>query len=459
MDAHIRYAQSADGTRIGLCTFGSGQPLIVLTNFYVTIDLYQALPDAQDNIERLARKRRVVLYDTRGTGYSSQRVDDFSRDSHVADLEAVVESLGSETVDMLAGGPATLTALAYAATRPNRVRKLVLESPAMKGEQFAVSERLQALLPLAAVDWGMYLNCLALANFGWSEVGRRVAELQGRTAKRGVWREANKASSLDDVSELIDKVACPTLVLLPEESRFLFTNQVPPHRVMEVAAAIQNSRIVKYKPEHAVMLSGSPAYLELFKGFLEESEVHTMSGEASGTATQTGLTVIFFADIVDSTTLTERLGDAAFRDKARELDGSLRTIIRERAGTPIEGKLLGDGVLATFTSARQAIQAALACATSGDDAGLALHLGLHAGDVIREDNNVFGGVVNVAARVSALSTPGEVLVSQTVRDLARTSAGVRFEDRGEQSLKGVGEAVRIWAVSAETRDESGETVT
>jgi len=159
-----------------------------------------------------------------------------------------------------------------------------------------------------------------------------------------------------------------------------------------------------------------------------------------------GMTAVLFADIVDSTALTERLGDAAFRDKARDLDGSLRGIIRDSGGTPIEGKLLGDGVLAVFTSARQAIEAALACGRSGDDVGLPLHLGLHAGDVIREDNNVYGGAVNIASRISGLSAPGEVLVSDTVRSLARTSAGVSFEDRGEQSLKGMGEPVRVWAI-------------
>src|SRR5439155_19196649 len=71
-----------------------------------------------------------------------------------------------------------------------------------------------------------------------------------------------------------------------------------------------------------------------------------------------GMTAILFADIADSTALTERLGDAAFRAKARDLDAALRTVIREQAGTAIEGKLLGDGVLAVFTSARQAIEAA-----------------------------------------------------------------------------------------------------
>jgi len=161
---------------------------------------------------------------------------------------------------------------------------------------------------------------------------------------------------------------------------------------------------------------------------------------------RSGTAVILFADIADSTALTERLGDAAFRAKARELDGALRGVIREDGGTAIEGKLLGDGVLAVFTSARQAIEAALACGAAGASGGLPLHLGVHAGDVIREENNVYGGAVNIASRISGLSEPGEVLVSDTVRGLARTSAGVRFEDRGEQALKGVGEPVRVWAV-------------
>src|SRR4030095_3734699 len=102
----------------------------------------------------------------------------------------------------------------------------------------------------------------------------------------------------------------------------------------------------------------------------------------------------------------------------------------------IEGKLLGDGVLAVFTSARQAIEAALACGRAGGDAGLPLHLGLHAGDVIREENNVYGGAVNVASRISGLSAPGEVLVSDIVRGLARTSAGGRGGEHGEQWQRG-----------------------
>ena len=154
-------------------------------------------------------------------------------------------------------------------------------------------------------------------------------------------------------------------------------------------------------------------------------------------------------DIAGSTALTERLGDAPFRDKARDLDAALRSAIREAGGTPVEGELIGDGVLAVFTSARQAIEAALACGRTGDEMGLPLHLGLHAGDVIREDDNVFGGAVNIASRISGLSAPGEVLVSDTVRSLARTSAGVTFEDRGEHSLKGIADPVRVYRVDSQ----------
>ena len=124
----------------------------------------------------------------------------------------------------------------------------------------------------------------------------------------------------------------------------------------------------------------------------------------------------------------------------------MRAIIAEAGGTTIDAKTLGDGVLATFPSASQAIDAALAFERVAEATGLQLHVGIHAGDVIREDNNVFGGAVNIASRICGLSAPGEILVSDVVRGMARSSAGVEFEDRGEQEMKGVGEPVRVYAV-------------
>jgi class 3 adenylate cyclase len=180
--------------------------------------------------------------------------------------------------------------------------------------------------------------------------------------------------------------------------------------------------------------------------FLREGKAAPAPDLPSGTA------IILFADIVDSTALTERLGDTTFREKARALDEAMRTAIRANGGTPVEGKTLGDGVLAVFTSAKQAIACAQACHEAASAAGLSLHAGIHAGDVIREADpdgrrNVYGGAVNMASRIASASAPGEILVSDIVRGLARTSAGVSFEDRGEHELKGIDEPQRLFAVT------------
>jgi class 3 adenylate cyclase len=159
-----------------------------------------------------------------------------------------------------------------------------------------------------------------------------------------------------------------------------------------------------------------------------------------------GMTAILFVDIADSTPLTERMGDAAFRAASRALDDQVRSAIHEAGGTPVEGKVLGDGVMGAFAFAAQAIAAARACADAAQAAELPLHIGLHAGDVIHEKDNVYGGAVNIASRICGLCAPGEILVSQTVRDLARTSAGVTFEDRGEHELKGIADPVRLFVV-------------
>jgi class 3 adenylate cyclase len=248
-------------------------------------------------------------------------------------------------------------------------------------------------------------------------------------------------SSTLDITDLLPRVQAPTLVLNFRESSGI-------HEGQEVASLIPDARFHVLPGELGSSYAGGDDLIRAVTEFLDDGAEAPMAIHPdlpSGTA------IILFTDIVDSTALTERLGDAAFRAKARELGLTLRAVVRECGGTPVEGPTLGDGVLAVFTSAREAIEAARRCAKTGDDAGLPLHLGIHAGDVSREKDpdgrdNVYGGAVNIAARISGFSAPGEVLVSETVRSLARTSAGVRFEDRGEQALKGVGEAVRVWAV-------------
>jgi len=246
-----------------------------------------------------------------------------------------------------------------------------------------------------------------------------------------------------DGAGLVALVRCAALVMHWRESA------VSIEAKREMAAVIPNARLVTYsRPGGTLWSSDWGPVSDPVVAFLDEDAEAEEASPAHPELVEgpEGTALILFADIVDSTALTERLGDAAFREKARDLDTSLRAIIRDNAGTPVEGKLVGDGVLAVFNSARQAIEAAKAAVTAGDAIGLPLHLGIHAGDVIREGKNVYGGAVNIAARIAAASAPGELLVSDTVRSLARTSAGVTFADRGEQALKGIDDPVRLFAV-------------
>ena len=74
MEPRIRYVRSADGTRIAAATLGEGQPLVIINNYYVTIEVLWEIPEVVENAERLSQKRTVVLYDARGAGLSAQRI-------------------------------------------------------------------------------------------------------------------------------------------------------------------------------------------------------------------------------------------------------------------------------------------------------------------------------------------------------------------------------------------------
>ena len=432
MEPRIQYAKTSDGASIAYWALGSGQPFVLCLSPSVShIQKEWDIPEARWAYEELAKHRTLVRLDFRNSGLSTRGIGATSIDSYVEDLTAVVEHLEANRCSIGGGTYTSKVVARFVVQHPGSVSRVVFIRPTVAAGSQHSPLPLAGLGRLAETDWDLYCEVSAVSMVGLDnpEFTRRVARLM-RDARNPEDFSSQEALTEVDVTNSLKQILVPVLLIHRMSKEF----DIEISR--SIAAELPNARMAAL--DGRMTFPWDEPAVRAIDEFLSEGDRQP--------ELPSGMIAILFADIADSTALTERLGDTVFRDRARELDGALRGIIRDNGGTPIEGKLLGDGVLATFASARQAIEAALACGKSGDDGGLPLHLGLHAGDVIREENNVFGGAVNIASRISGLSTPGEVLVSQTVRDLARTSAGVGFEDRGEQELKGVGEPVRVWAV-------------
>jgi len=395
VEPRIQYAQTTDGVSIAFWTLGEGAPIVhTVLGQFGHMQMEWERPEFRRWYERLAEKRMVVRYDGRGSGLSDRDVTDYSLEAHLLDLEAVVDRLGLEKFALFTLGAIGPAIIAYAARHPERVSHLILFATWARASDYISSPQLQGMLGLLDKDWQMFTENAAHSLLGWSE-GEQAhwfAALLRDTTTPEAMRAATAAGSEFDVTSLLPEVKSPTLVL---------------HRRQVVAldVAIAKGLASRIPDAHLVVVEGTSMapqvgdidpMLRAIDDFLGEGEEAAVTPELPE-----GMAVLLFADIAESTALTEELGDTAFRAKARELDTSLRSVIKEAGGTPVEGKVLGDGVLAVFTSARQAIDCALRCNAAGEPVGLRLHLGIHAGDVIREGNNVYGGAVNIAARMAA----------------------------------------------------------
>src|SRR5437867_10825300 len=424
MEPRIQYAKTSDGVDIAFAAAGEGPPLLMVPP--PALSHVQAIWEMLDHLyQPLAERFRLVWYDFRGTGLSDRNAIDFSMDAIVRDLQAVVEGAGLTGFAIFAADAAVPIAATYATSRPEKVSSLILVDGLTKFSDYYQNPAIVAEEALRSGDWTFYTETLARLWLGFEnqELAAKFAAYIRECVEPEAYRSAVSSMGNEDwdVSALLPRVTAHTLVVHNRHNRFL-----PVQAGQRLAARISNARFQVIDDMGYVHLAG------IITGFLGEGREAEATPTAHAEPRQgpSGTAVILFADISDSTALTERLGDAAFRAKARDLDAVLRTMIRDHSGTAIDGKLLGDGVLAVFTSARQAIEAALACGAAGSHAELPLHLGLHAGDVIRAAKNAYGGAVNLASRISGLSAPGQVLVSAIVPALARTSPSAGFADLG-----------------------------
>lgn len=153
---------------------------------------------------------------------------------------------------------------------------------------------------------------------------------------------------------------------------------------------------------------------------------------------------ILFTDVVDSTLLTQRLGDREAMRLLRQHDSIVRSALAQFGGSEI--KHTGDGIMAAFASASQAVRAAMQAQRALQERNQAeqsrfhVRIGVAAGEPVTERDDLFGAAVQQAARLCTCAQPDCIVVSSGVRDLCR-GKGIRFTDAGPIVLKGFDEPI------------------
>ena len=166
------------------------------------------------------------------------------------------------------------------------------------------------------------------------------------------------------------------------------------------------------------------------------------------TSSPTETVTILFTDLVASTEISSALGEEEADAHRRLHFRLLREAIRDYRGDEV--KSLGDGVMAVFPSAADAVYGAVAMQTAAqehnveaDIACLDIRIGIHTGEPVREDDDYFGLPVVIASRLSGQAQGGQILISDVARRVAGQRAGLQFQDHGLLPLKGLADPVHV----------------
>jgi class 3 adenylate cyclase len=450
MEREVRYCTTEDGIRIAYWTFGSGSPLVYVTQPVLTAsEAEDKVAIVRDWFDRLARTRRVVRFDHRGTGLSGQN-GDFSVEGFGKDVAAIAGALSLESFDLWGDMDGGLIAAAYAARHPEQVTHLALWNAWSDASEIPESETLRTLDRLISLNWPLFAqtaSTMMTESFATAEAQQNAGFLT-RNCDPLIARVLIDATWAYNIDGLLADIACPTLVMHRRDIPFF-----PVALAQKLAAAISDSRLKlidgsSFFPwfEHSERIA------EQFEAFLAPDSISR--GRSAKTWDGSPFRTVLFTDLVGHTQMMSRLGDEAGRAVLREHEDITRDVLKGHGGTEI--KTMGDGFMASFASVTKAVECAIALQRAIEERNgtvgatgrspLAVRVGLNAGEPIEEDGDLFGATVILASRIAARAEGGEILVSDNVRSLS-AGKGFAFSDRGEFVPKGFDEPVRVYEVN------------
>jgi class 3 adenylate cyclase len=243
-----------------------------------------------------------------------------------------------------------------------------------------------------------------------------------RAASPSMARRSNQALVDADLRDKLPYITSRTLIIHRADSQFVTVGHG-----RYLAEHIACAHYVEVPGADTLYWVGDTAPI------LSEIE-EFITGKRGGSDPERVLTTIVFTDIVGSTRRAAALGDDRWRDLLDSHDTAVRRQLERFRGREVN--TAGDGFVATFTSPSGAIDCAEAIVDAVRGLGIEVRAGIHAGEVEVRGDDIAGLAVHIAARVSALAGPSEVLVSSTLNEIVTGSRRV-FVERGDYELKGV----------------------
>jgi pimeloyl-ACP methyl ester carboxylesterase len=432
MQRVTRYAKSGD-IHVAYQVFGEGPDLVMVPGFVSHIENSWDEPRLARWLNRLGGFSRVILFDKRGTGLSDRVAHLPHMDERMDDLRAVMDAVGIERASLLGLSEGGSLAALFAASHPERTQSLILVGSFARFRHWIpTDEAFDGFMKYVDELWGtgQSLSAVAPSKAGDAALRQWWGKFERLGASPSAVMALMRMNREIDISGILHSIGVPTLVFHRTEDVW-----VSVEGGRELAAGIPGARLVEVPgTDHLGFLDDAGDRM------IAETE-EFLTGSRSAPAVDRVLATVVFEDIVDSTRRAEARGDQGWRDLLNEHDKAVRQELSRFRGREV--KSLGDGFLATFDGPARAIHCANAIRDSLRGLDVPVRVGLHTGEVELAENDVRGIAVHIASRVAQLGGAGDVLVSRTVRDLVAGS-GIKFEDFGAHSLKGIPEAWRVF---------------
>jgi pimeloyl-ACP methyl ester carboxylesterase/DNA-binding CsgD family transcriptional regulator len=439
-----RYAKSGD-VRIAYQVVGNGPvDLVFVPGFISNLELQWEDAGYAHFLQRLSTFSRLILLDKRGTGLSD-RVDPRDLpdlDARMDDVRAVMDMAGSRRAVLLGDSEGAAMSLAFASRYPERTRGLVLYGGYAQFQTSVMGrDALADFVRAAEAGWGSGASlphfvpgrmCDPRFQAWWARLERLSASPTAAVAL------ARMNASID-VRPLLAGIRAPTLVI---------------HRRDDVSVKFAGGRHLAERIAGArfVEVAGRdhPIWTGDVDRIVDEIE-EFLTGSRPLSAEDRMLATIITARVVAPDRLKTRPGENARSERLAAFHKAAREIVTRHGG-----QSLGTGtenVGARFDRPARAIRGALAIRDAADAQGLALAVGVHAGEIEIREDSIAGLAIHVAQQIATRAKAGEVLVSGVVAELAAGS-GLQFSRRGSEAVDGLDDPLRLMAVTDELKRAS-----